>query len=56
MQMSLVMSMRYIFGNDWNDACKFANDVIFPRMEALDFRVIKHDMLALIKKEIIIPK
>ena len=22
MQMSLVMSMRLIFGNDWNDACK----------------------------------
>ena len=23
MQMSLVMSMRYIFGDDWNGACKF---------------------------------
>ena len=30
-----------------NDACKFGIDVIF-----LDFRVIMHDMQALIKKEI----
>ena len=22
MQMSLVMSMQFIFGDDWNDACK----------------------------------
>ena len=45
-QMSLMMSMRYIFGNDW----KFGNDVIFLRW--IDFRVIMHDMQALIKKEI----
>ena len=36
MQMSLVMSMRFIFGDEWNDACKlkafslFGNDEIFP--------------------------
>ena len=46
MEMSLVMSMRYIFGDDWNDACKFGNDVNFPRIEALDFRVIRHNMHA----------
>ena len=30
MQRSLVISMRFIFGDDWNDACKFGNDVISP--------------------------
>ena len=29
MQVSLVMSMQFIFGYDGNDACKFGNDVIF---------------------------
>ena len=24
MQMSLVMNMGFIFGDDWNDACKFS--------------------------------
>ena len=24
------MSMRFILGDDGNDACKFGNDVIFP--------------------------
>ena len=47
MQMSPVMSMRYIFDDDWNDACKFGNDVIFSRMETPDFRVIMHDIQAL---------
>ena len=44
MQMSLVMSMRFIFGeNDWNDACKlkafplFGNDEIFPKSRPLIF-------------------
>ena len=37
MQMSLVMSMRYIFGDDWNDACKFGNDVIFLEWRPLIF-------------------
>ena len=40
MQMSLVMSMRFIFGDDWNDACKlnlFGNDVIFPESRPLIF-------------------
>ena len=45
-QMSLMMSMRYIFSDDW----KFGNDVIL--LEWIDFRVIMHDMQALIKKEI----
>ena len=35
MQMSLVISMQYIFGDDWWWR---------SRMEALDFRVIMHDM------------
>ena len=43
MQMSLVISMRYIFGDDRNDACKlntfslFGNDVIFPKSRPLIF-------------------
>ena len=43
MQKSLVMSMRYIFGDVWNDACKlnmfslFGNDVIFPKSRSLIF-------------------
>ena len=28
MEMSLVMRMHFIFGDDSNDACKFGNDVI----------------------------
>ena len=35
MQMSLVITMRYIFGDDWYDACKFGNDVIFLEWRAL---------------------
>ena len=40
-QISLVMSMRFIFANDWNDACKlitfslFGNDAIFPESRPL---------------------
>ena len=37
MQMSLVMSMQYIFGDDWNDACKFGNDVILLEWRPLIF-------------------
>ena len=43
MQMSLVMSMRFIFGDEWNDVCKlitfllFGNDVIFPESRPLIF-------------------
>ena len=43
MQMSLVMSMRLIFGDEWNDACKlkafslFGNDEIFPKSRPLTF-------------------
>ena len=43
MQMSLVMSMRFIFGDDWNDASKlntfllFGNDVVFPKSRPLIF-------------------
>ena len=43
MQKSLVMSMRYIFGDVWNDACKlnmfslFGNDVIFLKSRPLIF-------------------
>ena len=42
-QMSLVMTMRFIFCDDWNDACKFStfslfgNDVIFPELSLLIF-------------------
>ena len=51
MQMSLVMSMRYIFGDAWNDACKFGNDVIFLEWMPLIFVwLCMHDMQALIKK------
>ena len=35
MQISLVKSMRFIYGDDWNDACKFGNDVIFPESRPL---------------------
>ena len=47
MQKSLVMSMRYIFGDVWNDACKLNIFAVwqwrnFPQIEALDFRVIMH--------------
>ena len=45
MQMSLVISMRYV-------SFAMKHVLKFPRMEALDFRVIMHDMLAMIKKEI----
>ena len=43
MQMNLVISMRFIFGDDRNDACKlntfspFVNDVIFPKSRPLIF-------------------
>ena len=43
MPMSLVMSMRFIFGDDWNDASKlntfllFGNDVVFPKSRPLIF-------------------
>ena len=37
MQKSLETSMRYIFGNDWNDACKFGNDAIFLEWRPLIF-------------------
>ena len=37
MQMSLVMSMQYIFSDDWNDACKFGNDVILLEWRPLIF-------------------
>ena len=47
-QMRLVMSMRPIFGDDWNDARQLTTFLAvwqwcnFPRFEALDFRVIIH--------------
>ena len=47
-QMGLVMSMRFIFGDDWNDApCKSlflisGNDVIFLESWPLNFRVFIH--------------
>ena len=37
MQKSLETSMRYIFGNDWNDARKFGNDAIFLEWRPLIF-------------------
>ena len=43
MQMSLVMSMQFIFGDDWNDASKlntfllFGNDVVFPKSRPFIF-------------------
>jgi len=43
MQMSLVMSMQFIFGDDWNDASKlnmfllFGNDVVSPKSRPLTF-------------------
>ena len=43
MPMSLVMSMRFIFGDDWNDASKlntfllFGNDVVFLKSRPLIF-------------------
>ena len=40
MQISLVMSIRFIFGDDWSDTCKlktFGNDVIFPKSRPLIF-------------------
>ena len=43
MQMSLVMSMQFIFGDDWNDASKlntfllFGNDVVSPKSRPLIF-------------------
>ena len=43
MQMNLVISMRFIFDDDRNDACKlntfspFGNDVIFPKSRPLIF-------------------
>ena len=36
-QMSLMMSMQFILGDDWNDACKFGNDIIFPESRPLIF-------------------
>ena len=49
MQMSLVMSMTFIFGDDWNDACKLNTFFFavwqwrnFPQIAALDFRVSMH--------------
>ena len=47
-QMRLVMSMRPIFGDDWNDARQLITFLAvsqwcnFPRFEALDFCVILH--------------
>ena len=31
------MSMRFILGDDGNDACKFGNDVIFPESRPFIF-------------------
>ena len=48
MQMSFVVSMQFIFGNDWNDACRlntFSHWCNFPRIGALDFRVIMMQLL-----------
>ena len=45
MQMNLVISMRFIFGDDRNDACKlntfspFGNNVIFPKSRPLIMHV-----------------
>ena len=45
MQMSLVMSMRFIFGDDWNDA---------PRSSYfLDFCVFTHVFWSIIQKQIV---
>ena len=47
-KISLVMSMRFIFGDDWNGACKLIMFLAvwqwcnLSRFEALDFRVIMH--------------
>ena len=42
MQMSLVMSMRFIFGDDWNDACKFGNDAVLPESRSLICNHARH--------------
>ena len=51
MQMSLVMNMRFIFDDDWNEACKlitfslFGSDVIFPESRPLIFVLLYTGMI-----------
>ena len=50
--MSLVMSMRCIFGDDWNDAPSSSRFWYnFSWIEALDFRVFTHAYLQIIEYE-----
>ena len=36
------MSMRFIFGDDLNDACKFGNDAVLPKSRSLICNHARH--------------